>query len=200
MAVFGRVSAGLGPRDLIDDELFRWQTCWRIGPENLAGTRFVRALEMAGDMTIVDQSSGAVSPLCPYTIYRVLQNSLMHLCPFDRQSWSRASMRMELNEYFQNIILEILAHSNQRQSKAKVSFTLDGKLCRVRPSHTIDLLNSELGVRWNVVNASDPDAIFVTIKMPPGSPVGSDHSAGCGSTVFCPALSTERPGENFPIF
>ena len=68
MAVFGRVSAGLGPRDLIDDELFRWQTCWRIGPENLAGTRFVRALERAGDMTIVDQSS-AQFPHCVHIQY-----------------------------------------------------------------------------------------------------------------------------------
>ena len=57
MAVFGRVSAVLAPRDLIDEALFRWQTCWRIGPENLAGMRFVRAFERAGDMISVDQSS-----------------------------------------------------------------------------------------------------------------------------------------------
>jgi hypothetical protein len=44
----------------------------------------------------------------------------------------------------------------------EVSFILDGRLCRVRPSHTFDLLNSEPGVRWNVVNASEPEAFFVT--------------------------------------
>jgi hypothetical protein len=69
MAVFGRVSAGLAPRDLIDDALFRWQTCWRIGPGNLAGTRFVRALERAGDMTIVHRSLARSFPAAYYIQY-----------------------------------------------------------------------------------------------------------------------------------
>jgi hypothetical protein len=49
----------------------------------------------------------------------------------------------------------------------EVSFTLEGRLCRVKPSHTFDLLNSEPGVRWNVVNVSEPEAFFVTDVVAP---------------------------------
>jgi hypothetical protein len=47
VAVFGKVSGRLGPRDAIENEFFGWRMYSQIGPGNLARSWFVRALEMA---------------------------------------------------------------------------------------------------------------------------------------------------------
>jgi hypothetical protein len=52
----------------------------------------------------------------------------------------------------------------------RVSFNLDGRLYQVRPSHTFDLLGSEPNVRWNVVNATEPEAFYITSTDDPPIP------------------------------
>jgi hypothetical protein len=54
-----------------------------------------------------------------------------------------------------------------------ISFNVDGKLCGAGVSHTFDLLGTEdPNVRWNVVNAQEPEAFFITsTDDPPISPL-----------------------------
>jgi hypothetical protein len=47
MAVFGKVSSRLAASDAIENEFFRWQTHWRIGPKNLVRLPFVHTFDMA---------------------------------------------------------------------------------------------------------------------------------------------------------
>ncbi len=105
MAVFGKVDDCLVPRGAFDNDFFRWLKKPKgiqkrhldiadVG--SLASSPMANVLagkpkessqaavrsrfrDGGGDVTIVQQFLRALSMLCPYTIYRLLRISLMHL-------------------------------------------------------------------------------------------------------------------------
>jgi hypothetical protein len=67
-----------------------WPKHWRTGPGNLARSRFVRAFEMASATCPSSTNPPRAVPLISlYTIYGVLQKSLMHLRRYARESGSQ---------------------------------------------------------------------------------------------------------------
>ncbi len=101
MAVFEKVSGRLAPPDAIGNELFKWLTTPKVTKKRCLGIATAGLLPFSlmanvladrpkesgqvvvrsrvgdgrGDMSNFDGSSGATSPMCLYTIYRLLQIS-----------------------------------------------------------------------------------------------------------------------------